>query len=303
MEAHDMKYVTAAPFVRDGDGVSKVMMRIIIALLPTLAFAVYKYQINAVMHLLITLTTCVCTDYLFQYLVRKRNRLTDGSSIIIGILLTLLLPAHAPYYVGILGGAFAVVVVKNLLGDTLEVYLNPVLAAKCFLMLVAYDSMRMYSEGLYVLPAELLSKGFPVNTPNMLLGKVDGSMGEVCGGALLIGMVLLVVLGVLDVVIPFLATLAFALVLVLFGGGTVLLAELVGGGFLLITWFSTTHYASTPITPLGKVIYGLALGVALALVRILTNQAENVYYAALLLNLAVPLIERFTIPRPLGLKK
>ena len=156
-------------------------------------------------------------------------------------------------------------------------------------------------------PLALLKNGESVDTMKMLVGTTAGTIGETSVIAILIGAVLLILLGVIDLTIPASYILSFAAFVLLFGGHgfdvNYLTAHLCGGGLMLGAFFMATDYVTSPITPMGKVVYGICLGVLTGLFRIFGANAEGVSFAIILSNLLVPIIEKFTIPRAFGQKK
>ena len=141
----------------------------------------------------------------------------------------------------------------------------------------------------------------------MLLGTTGGTIGETCVIAILIGAIFLILMGVIDLTIPASYIISFGIFVLLFGGRgfdlTYLTAHLCGGGLMLGAFFMATDYVTSPITPMGKVVFGIVLGILTGLFRLFGANAEGVSFAIILGNLLVPIIEKFTIPRAFGQKK
>lgn len=297
-----LKNIRSSPYISGGDTSVSIMIKIIISLLPIVCFAVYKYKLNAVFHIFITVSACIFVEYLFCFITKKRNTVKDGSAVVTGILIALLLPAYAPYYMGVIGGVFAIVVVKKLCGGIGKYIINPSAAAKCFLFLSFPTVMRVYSNGAADLSVENLIDGKNIDTLSLIVGDSVGSMGEVCAAALLIGAIILVVSGVIDVYIPASYTISFLIMLIIFGGrgfdAGYIAAQFAGGGFLFVAWFIATDYTTAPITYKGQVIYGILLGIFTAMVRIWGHRNEDIYFIVLIVNLFTPFIEDITIPKP-----
>ena len=156
-------------------------------------------------------------------------------------------------------------------------------------------------------PLALLKNGETVNTLDMLIGRCGGTIGETSALCILIGAIILILLGVIDLVIPGVYIVSFSVFILLFGGHgfdtTYLVAHLCGGGLMLGAFFMATDYVTSPITPSGKVIFGICLGVLTGVFRIFGNSAEGVSYAIIFSNLLVPLIEKITVPRAFGVVK
>lgn len=152
-----------------------------------------------------------------------------------------------------------------------------------------------------------MRNGEAVDTMKMFLGTTAGTIGETSVVAILIGAIILIMLGVIDLRIPASYIITFAIFILLFGGhgfdGNYLTAQLCGGGLMLGAFFMATDYVTSPITPMGKIVFGILLGILTGLFRVFGANAEGVSFAIILGNLLVPIIEKFTIPRAFGLKK
>ncbi len=298
----NLKYITAPPHIKEKSDVTKIMFCFILALLPVALFAVYKYNLNALIHLVITVVVCMSTDYLYRFFVKKQTNITDGSAIVTGILLAMVIPDEAPYYIGIISGIFAILIVRHIIGGIGKFYLNPVVVSKCLLLIVFPEAMSKYSESVSNLPVERMLNGYSVNTFRMMVGNVDGNMGEICAAALLIGAIILVVTGVIDIYIPAAYILAFILTICVLNIGHLntnyIIGQIAGGGFLLAVWFLATDYKSAPVTLKGQIIYGIILGLLTGAVRVFGTSGENIYFVLLIGNILTPLIENFTIPKP-----
>jgi electron transport complex protein RnfD len=204
---------------------------------------------------------------------------------------------------------FAIVIVKMLFGGLGQNFMNPALGARCFLLVSFAGTMTSYTyDGVTgATPLALLKNGEAVDTMKMLLGTTAGTIGETSVIAVLLGAIFLILMGVIDLTIPASYIVSFGVFVMLFGGHgfdlTYLTAHLCGGGLMLGAFFMATDYVTSPITPMGKVAYGILLGLLTGLFRIFGANAEGVSFAIILGNLLVPIIEKFTIPRAFGQKK
>ena len=209
----------------------------------------------------------------------------------------------------VLGGAFAIIVVKMLFGGLGQNFMNPALGARCFLVISFTAQMTSFTyDGVTgATPLAQLKAGESVNVMKMLLGTEAGTIGETSVIALLLGAVILILFGVIDLRIPGTYILTFAIFVVLFGGRgldiTYLVAQICGGGLILGAFFMATDYVTSPITPMGKILFGICLGVLTGIFRIFGASAEGVSYAIIISNLLVPLIERVTVPRAFGIQR
>lgn len=305
----DLYNVSSSSHIRSKDTSSKIMLYVVIALLPATAFGVWNFGLNALILILACIATCVASEWVFEKLIHKKSTINDFSAVVTGLLLALNLPHTLPIWQAVLGSVFAIVIVKMMFGGLGQNFMNPALGARCFLLVSFAGTMTSFTyDGVTgATPLALLKNGESVDTMKMLVGTTAGTIGETSVIAILIGAVLLILLGVIDLTIPASYILSFAAFVLLFGGHgfdvNYLTAHLCGGGLMLGAFFMATDYVTSPITPMGKVVYGICLGVLTGLFRIFGANAEGVSFAIILSNLLVPIIEKFTIPRAFGQKK
>lgn len=300
--------VSSNPHIRSKVTTNGIMMAVALALLPAAGFGIYNFGIRALLHILITVASTVLTEFLFG-LYKKKLTITDLSAVVTGLLLALNLPVGAPLWIGALGGVFAILVVKMLFGGLGQNFMNPALAARCFLLISFPALMTNFTCDAYTgaTPLAALKAGETVNVTNMIIGRTAGTIGETSMIALVAGACLLILLGVIDLRIPGSYIVSFALFVLLFGGRGMdfqfLSAHLAGGGLMLGAFFMATDYVTRPITIKGQYVYGIVLGLLTGIFRIFGPGAEGVSYAIILGNLLVPLIEKCTRPTAFGYQK
>ena len=305
----DLLNVTSSPPVRATVDSSKIMLLVIISLLPASFFGIYNFGIRALVLILVTIASCVASEWIFEKIVHKKSTINDLSAVVTGLLLALNLPHTLPWWQAVIGGVFAIVVVKMLFGGLGQNFMNPALGARCFLLISFTGPMTSFTyDGVTgATPLALLKAGEEVDTMSMLIGKTAGTIGETSVIALLIGAIILILFGVIDLRIPGSYILTFAIFVLLFGGHgfdmNYLVAQLCGGGLMLGAFFMATDYVTSPITPSGKIIFGIVLGILTGILRIFGASAEGVSYAIIFGNLLVPLIEKITVPRAFGVVK
>lgn len=304
----DMMKVSSNPHVRSNVTTSNIMMWVVIALLPAAGFGVYNFGMDALIILVISVMTTVLTEFLYEYFMHKKITVGDYSAVVTGLLLGMNLPSTAPWWLPIVGGVFAILVVKMLFGGLGQNFMNPALAARCFLLISFPALMTNFTTDTYTSPTPLqaLKNGEEVVVIDMITGKIPGTIGETSMIAIIIGACILIMLGIIDLKIPGTYICSFVIFITLFGGhglnGTFISAELAGGGLMLGAFFMATDYVTSPITTKGKYIYGVFLGVLTGIFRIFGSSAEGVSYAIIIGNLIVPLIEKYTIPRAFGIR-
>ena len=207
---------------------------------------------------------------------------------------------------GVLGSVFAIVVVKQLFGGLGQNFMNPALAARCFLLICFTGQMTSFVYDGVTGPTPLadLKAGEAVNTMDMLIGNIRGTIGETSVIAIMIGAMFLILMGVIELTIPASYLISFVVFIVIFGGhgldAQYITAHLCGGGLMLGAWFMATDYVTSPITTKGRILYGVCMGLLTGLFRLFGGSAEGVSYAIIISNLLVPLIEKITLPKPFG---
>ncbi|NSG39717.1 RnfABCDGE type electron transport complex subunit D [Blautia obeum] len=317
-----MLNVSSNPHVRDKMTTSRIMQLVALALLPTTLFGIWNFGFRALLVVLVTVASSVFFEWLYDRLMHKKNTINDFSAVVTGLLLALNMPPQIPLWMPVLGSAFAIIVVKQLFGGLGQNFMNPALAARCFLMIsfagkmtdFAVDKLSGYHcidtvTGATAL-AELKNSGFTadsISVKNLFIGNIHGTIGETSAIAILIGAVILLAFKVIDLKIPLTYIGSFAVFVIFYMLGTgkgfdvnYLFSHLFGGGLMLGAWFMATDYVTTPITPKGQLLYGCCLGVVTAIFRLFGGSAEGVSYAIIFCNLLVPLIEKVTKPVAFG---
>lgn len=302
----ELRKVSSNPHIRSSVTTSKIMLYVILALAPATFFGIYNFGIHALVLVLVTVASTVLSETIFNKICKKKNTIGDLSAVVTGLLLALNLPPMAPWWIGVIGGAFAIVVVKMLFGGLGQNFMNPALGARCFLVISFTSIMTNFECDGYTgaTPLAALKAGEEVDVLSMIIGKTAGTIGETSMIAILIGACILVALDVIDLKVPFSYIISFVFFIVLFSGHGFNLsyigAQLAGGGLMLGAFFMATDYVTRPITKKGQYVYGVILGILTGIFRIFGASAEGVSYAIILGNLLVPLIEKVTLPKGFG---
>ena len=143
----DLYHVSSSPHVRSKDTTSKIMLYVIMALLPTSLFGIYNFGIRALILILVTIASCVASEWIFNKIVHKKNSIDDLSAVVTGLLLALNLPASLPWWEAVIGGVFAIVIVKMMFGGLGQNFMNPALGARCFLLIAFAADMTNFTVG------------------------------------------------------------------------------------------------------------------------------------------------------------
>lgn len=299
--------VSASPHIRRKTSSSDIMFDVILALMPASLYGVYQFGLNAFLIIITSIATCVLTEYVYEKLMKKPITTGDYSAFLTGLLLALNLPSTVPLWMPIIGSVFAIIVVKQLYGGLGQNFMNPALAARCFLLISFTGRMTDFAvDGVSgATPLAMLKEtGKTVDLTSLFVGNIMGTIGETSAIALLIGAVYLLVKKIISIRTPLTYIGTFLVFLILFGGQgfdiTYLLSHLFGGGLILGAFFMATDYVTSPITSKGQIVYGVVLGLFTGIFRVFGGSAEGVSYAIILCNLLVPLIEKVTIPVPYG---
>ena len=299
--------VSSSPHIRDKVTSSNIMLMVVISLLPATFFGIWNFRHeNAWILIVLTTAAAVLAEYLWEKLMHKPVTIKDFSAVVTGLLLALNLPPTLPWWMGVVGAFFAIIVVKQLFGGLGQNFMNPALGARCFLLICFAGKMTnfVYDGVTGPTPLANLKAGESVDSFAMLIGNTSGTIGETSVIALMIGAMFLILMGVIDLRIPGTYILTFVIFISLFGGHgfdpQYITAHLCGGGLMLGAWFMATDYVTSPITSKGKIVYGICLGCLTGLFRLFGGSAEGVSYAIIISNLMVPLIEKVTIPVPFG---
>ncbi len=302
----DLMKVSSNPHIRSRLTTSNIMLAVVIALLPAAGFGIYNFGLDALVLILVTVATTVLTEFLFEKIMHKKVTIGDYSAVVTGLLLALNLPSSAPWWIGVVGGVFAILVVKMLFGGLGQNFMNPALGARCFLLISYTSIMCNFDCDAYTgaTPLAALKAGESVNILDMVIGKTAGTIGETSMIAIVIGACFLILLGIIDLKIPGSYIVSFVVFLILFGGHGLdpafISAHLAGGGLMLGAFFMATDYVTRPITKKGQYVYGIFLGILTGIFRIYGPSAEGVSYAIIIGNLLVPLIEKITMPKAFG---
>ncbi len=300
--------VSSNPHIRSGVTTSGIMLAVVAALMPAAGYGIYNFGARAAAVILVTVASTVLTEFLFG-LYKKKLTITDLSAVVTGLLLALNLPVTIPLPIAALGGVFAILVVKMLFGGLGQNFMNPALAARCFLLISFPTAMTAFDCDAYTgaTPLAALKAGEEVNVMDMVLGRTAGTIGETSVIAIVIGACLLLLLGIIDLRIPGSYLVSFVVFVGIFGGHgfdpAYLAAQLAGGGLMLGAFFMATDYVTRPITVKGQYLFGIFLGIMTGILRIFGPGAEGVSYAIIIGNLLVPLIERITKPAAFGCKR
>ena len=300
--------ITTSPHLRDRATTGSIMRDVCIALLPAGIAGIVYFGKNAVNLIVLSVISCVLTEFLWQKLTHRKSTVSDWSAVVTGLLLAYNLPATAPWWMAVIGGIIAILLVKQLFGGIGSNFMNPALTARAVLFVSWGGLMGIYPITRYMEDtasgatplAILASDPAGVELWNLFIGNCAGVLGETCKLALLLGGAYLLVRKVIDWRIPCCMIGTVFVAYLLLGGFDLALKEILSGALMLGAIFMATDYATSPQTSLGKIIMGVGCGLLVFVIRAFANYPEGTSFAILFMNVVTPLIDRFTVPKYFG---
>ena len=324
--------LSSSPHAHAKTGVSRIMLDVLIALLPTTAAGIWFFGMRAVFVIATCVATCIVTEALCRMAMKRESTLGDLSAVVTGLLLALNLPSGIPLPMAVIGSVFAIAVAKQVFGGLGMNPFNPALAARAFMLISFTGPMTTWLKpaspccgGVCAAAPDAMTTATPLAamktmfgaeaatgaTPHatgaipsfwdMLIGNMPGCIGEVSAIALAIGAVYLLWRKVITWHIPvaFIATVyAYSLI----AGGAPAYAQVLTGGVMIGACFMATDYVTSPTFAKGKLVFGVGCGLLCVLIRQFGSYPEGCSFAILIMNALTPLINRFTQPRPFGAK-
>jgi len=300
--------VSSSPHLRDHVSTRSIMQDVCIALAPAGIASIVLFGASAAWLIFLSVASCVLSEYAFQKMTHQPVRIGDWSAVVTGLLLAYNLPATAPWWIAVLGGVIAIVLVKQMFGGIGSNFMNPALTARAILfvsfagIMASYPTPRTLDAVSSATPlAELASNGTQnLDLWNLLIGNCGGVLGETCKLAILVGGIYLCVKGIADWKIPVAFILTAFVCYLLRSGFEVAVYEMFAGGLMLGAFFMATDYATSPTSNLGRVIMGVGCGLLLFVIREFASYPEGCSFAILFMNVCTPLIDKFTMPRRFG---
>ncbi|MFN4227320.1 MAG: RnfABCDGE type electron transport complex subunit D [Candidatus Ratteibacteria bacterium] len=304
--------IYCSPHIHSSETTGKIMFYVIVSLIPALIGSIYFFGFYVLKVILVSIISCVLSELLFQILMKKEIRISDGSAIVTGILFAFVLPPRIPLWIVALGGFLAIFLVKELFGGIGFNIFNPALTVRAILLasypveMTKFTKPFDYNIDAITSPTPLFIIREKINEQlpslwQMFIGNRSGCIGETSVLLLLLGAIFLLYKKVITWHIPISYILTVA-VLSLFTNEN-LGYQIMAGGLILGAFFMATDYVTSPITKRGKIIFGIGCGLITFLIRKVGGYPEGVCYSILFMNMLVPLINRYTLPKKFGSKK
>ena len=303
--------VSSSPHIRSSETTQSIMRDVTIALAPAAAFGVYNFGLRALLILVISVVTAMLTEALCQKIRKQPITDNDFSAVVTGLLLGMNLPVSVPIWIPIVGSFFAIAIVKQAFGGLGHNFINPALAARALLVaswpvqMTTWTAVKpdaQTSATVLGILKEGLDPSFMPSLKDMLLGSIGGCIGETSAILLLLGGIYLIYRGVITIKIPgiYIGTVAILTLLITGFDVQLTMIHILSGGLILGAFFMATDYASSPITPKGQIIYAVGMGLLTTIIRFYGGYPEGVSYSILLMNVAAPLIDKYSKPRVFG---
>ena len=316
---------SSSPHIRTKVGAGHIMGEVIIALLPALGFAIYNFGPRALVNTLVSMLGCCAFEWAYRALLKKSNTVFDFSAALTGMLIAFVCPVTIPYWILLAGDFFAIVIVKQLFGGVGKNFLNPALAAWAFMLswagemstwvaprtqtalFGAVDAVTYPTPMAYLHENNLEGLMNTYSLPDMLVGFIGGSIGEVSALLLILGGAWLIFRRIITWHIPVSYIGTVAVLTFLFPRGndplTWMLYNVLGGGLILGALFMATDYVTSPVSHTGHVIFGIGCGLITVFIRYFGGYSEGVCYAILMMNLTVWIIDKNIHPHRFGVPK
>ena len=316
--------VSSSPHVRTNKDTSYIMKQVVIALLPATLAALFFFRLSALNVIFFCVTGSVGAEFVCQKISKQESTIGDFSAVVTGLLLAFNVPASLPWWMCLLGAAFAIIVVKMVFGGIGNNFVNPALAARAFLLASFPVAMTLWtrtgvnwvSSGnidayTTATPLSFLKAGSNgvssladsgISISNMLIGNIGGCIGETSAVLIILGGLYLMYKGIINYVIPTFYICTVAILMFILGGFnfTFVIYELLAGGLMLGAFFMLTDYTTSPMTKKGQIIYAVLAGLITTVIRLYGGYPEGVSYSILLVNIMTPLIDKYTKTKVFG---
>ncbi len=313
---------SSSPHIRSDETTSTIMRDVLIALLPATLASIYFFRLSALILITVSILGAVVAEFVSQKIMKRKTTIGDLSAIVTGLLVAMNIPAAAPWWIALIGSAFAIIICKQMFGGIGNNFINPALAARAFLLASWPVIMTTWTSPgpdavTTATPLAILKPGGEAASQalpslfNAFVGNIGGSLGETSALLLIIGAIYLFARGIINWRTPFTYIATVAIITGIYAatgldanapavGLEFVMYQMVSGGLMIGAFFMATDYSSSPITPKGQIIFGIGCGLITSIIRLYGGYPEGVSYSILLMNVATPLIDKYTSPKVFG---
>lgn len=319
-----------SPHIKSGNSTRKIMLNVAIALLPACIMGIVYFGLPAFLTILVSVVAAVGSEVIYRLIMREKFmhifKTLDGTSLVTGLIVALILPANYHLYIPALASIFAIIVAKMLFGGTGFNFVNPAAAGRIFAFISFTVLLNTFTQPLIgsingispiitdgekvsagattlqnFLNPHVLSGGMNSNLDLFLGSGVAGCIGETCKVAILVGAIYLAIRGIIKIWLPVISIALAGLTAVMLNGFdfNVFLPAILSGGLMFGAFFMATDYVTNPATTLGNIIFFALFGILTSVLRHFTG-LETTSFVILLMNILVPLIDKISLHKPFG---
>ncbi|MGM9535678.1 MAG: RnfABCDGE type electron transport complex subunit D [Intestinibacter sp.] len=317
--------VSSSPHIRSNEDTSYIMKQVVIALLPAAIAGLYFFRMSALYVMFFCILGTVGSEFIWEKITKQKSTIGDFSAVVTGLLLSFNVPASLPWWMCLLGGVFAIVIVKMMFGGLGNNFVNPALAARAFLLASFPVPMTKWTQAgvnwvgstaaadavTTATPLSFLKSGAAglqgladngISMTDMLIGNIGGCVGETCAVLILLGGIYLIYKGIISYIMPVCYLGTIFILTFLLGGFNIQFAvsEILAGGVMLGGFFMLTDYTTSPMTQKGQIIYAVLAGIICSVIRLYGGYPEGCSYSILLANVMTPLIDKYVNNRVFG---
>lgn len=296
--------ISSSPHIHAKQDTRNIMTWVLIALAPAGLAGVYFLGVRAAAVMAVCVAASVISEYAWQRSFKRDSTICDLSAAVTGLLLAYNLPPSIPFWMAAVGSVFAIIVVKQFFGGIGQNIMNPALAARAMMLTSWPVPMTTWTiDGVSgATPLAIIKHGLDdlPSLTDLFIGRVGGCIGETSTLALLIGFAILLTKDIVKWHVPVIYIAVAAALSAAFGRPAGPIYEICMGGLMLGAIFMATDYTTSPMTVKGQVLFAVGCGVLTSLIRTFGGYPEGVSYSIIIMNLTVPLIDKFMRPRVFG---
>jgi len=311
--------VSPSPHIHCGSSITKTMYTFIVALIPAVIFAINSYGLHAARVISLAIAGAMIAEFVIQKIMKRDSSFYDGSALLTGLLLALIIPPSVPWWFVLMGSFISIIIGKQIFGGIGYAPLNPVLVGWAILRIswgdylnfdiaiINYDLAFSYEYPLSILKKVGASGISGLDIMDLIFGKQSGGLGASAIIWIFLGGVFLLLRGVISSMIPVAFILGVAITSALFWGADSVkyaspLFHIVTGNVMIGAFFLATHYSSSPVNKIPQLLFGFGAGALTIIFRVWGVYPDGVVFALMIMSLLNPILDKIT-PKIPGLAK